>query len=176
MQLNITTDYSIRIILYLAIKKEVTSSILIARDMGIPGKYLINLGAKLKYAGLVNTHKGKHGGYSLAKPPEDISIYDILLASEETIKINRCLEQDRYCSRDGAKSCQVRRFYCVAQEKMETYFKSITIADMMEDLDEEYLVAMIEGTDKTFVRTGSLSAFPDNCSCNSRRKGGKDSA
>ena len=144
MQLKISTDYAIRAILYLAVKKEIISSNQISEEMGIPGKYLINLSTKLRKAGLIHTHQGKHGGYTLARPPEKISVYDILLAMGDTIKINRSLEADGNRSRAGEKFGQLRRFYRLTQEKMEQYFKCFTIADLMADMDEKEMLIRIE--------------------------------
>lgn len=135
MQLKITTDYAIRMILYLANKKEITNSIQISDELGIPWKYLINIGSMLKHAGLINTHKGKHGGYTLAKSAETIRIYDIISTTEKNIKINRCLEGEEYCSADVANNCKVKIFYSTVQEKIEQYFKGVTIADLVEDAE-----------------------------------------
>lgn len=130
MQFKITTDYAIRTLEYLASQSGVIPSKEVAEKMGIPGKYLINLGAKLKEAGLLQTHQGKHGGYTLAKPAIDIRIYDILCAMGDTIKINRCLYDDQYCSSKSATNCRMRHFYSQIQEQLEDYFKSLTLEDL----------------------------------------------
>ena len=66
MQLKTTTDYAIRTILYLTVRKpETVSSNEVAEKMAIPRQYLIQIGAVLREAGLINTRAGKHGGYSL---------------------------------------------------------------------------------------------------------------
>lgn len=48
MQLNVTTDYAIRIVLYLAIKKEITTSKEIGAAMGIPKNYVLKITHKLE--------------------------------------------------------------------------------------------------------------------------------
>ena len=145
MQLKTTTDYAIRAILYMALKKpETVSSNEVAQNMGIPRQYLIQIGAVLREAGLINTHAGKHGGYSLAKEPEHILLYDIINTMEETTKLNRCLEEDRYCSRFATKDCPVRRCYSVMQSKWDRFLRGLTVTDILNDLPEEAIATRIE--------------------------------
>ena len=78
MQLKITTDYAIRMILYLAQNESViVSATEIAQAMKIPHSYLIQIGAVLKKSGLIQAHSGRLGGYSLAEPSDSITLYDI---------------------------------------------------------------------------------------------------
>lgn len=56
----------------------------------IPISYLGQLFSKLRKQGLVNSQRGPGGGYRLAKPPEGISIADVMLAVEENIDNTRC--------------------------------------------------------------------------------------
>ena len=145
MQLKTTTDYAIRTILYLTLKKpETVSSNKVATNMGIPRQYLIQIGAVLREAGLIHTHAGKHGGYSLAKEPEQILLYDIINAMEETTRLNRCLEEDEYCSRFATKECPVRRCYSVMQSKWDQFLQGLTVTDILNNLPEEEIVARIE--------------------------------
>ena len=63
MQLKITTDYAIRMILYLAQNESViVSATEIAQAMKIPHSYLIQIGAVLKKSGLIQAHSGRLGG------------------------------------------------------------------------------------------------------------------
>ena len=131
MQLKITTDYAIRTILYLAQTKRITTSGEIADAMCIPREYLINIIRDMRESGLVRTFPGAKGGYLLAKQPEDISLYDVIIAMERTIKLNRCLEHDAFCSRDAAAYCMVHSIYEDLQEDMERLLKGHTIADII---------------------------------------------
>ena len=55
MQLNVTTDYAIRTVLYLAIKDELATSNEIAMAMGIPPSYVLKITSKLVVAGISAT-------------------------------------------------------------------------------------------------------------------------
>lgn len=82
MQLNISTDYAIRIVLYLAKNKQVVSSSKLSRVIRVSPRYLLQIGAKLRDAGLISTTNGPTGGYSLVELPELISLYDIIIIME----------------------------------------------------------------------------------------------
>ena len=53
MQINVTTDYGIRAVLYLAIQNKVTASSDVASAMGIPKSYILKITNKLLAAGIV---------------------------------------------------------------------------------------------------------------------------
>ena len=133
MQLKITTDYAIRTILYLAAHKtDIVSSSEVAQTMGIPRKYLLQIGAILKNEGLIDTHPGKNGGYSLAKRAKEILLYDVIAVMEDTMRLNRCLESDGFCSRYAADTCPVHKYYERIQNVMDQYLKSVTIQDILD--------------------------------------------
>lgn len=131
MQLNITTDYAIRTVLFLAIKKDVVSSSEISAAMKIPQNYILVLTKRLREAGIIDTIRGSNGGFVLKKEPWDISIHDIIQAMEGTTKINRCLEEDHYCSRHAIDTCPVRKNYEKFQTIFDDYMNGITIESLM---------------------------------------------
>lgn len=134
MQLKITTDYAIRTVLYLARVDRLASSAEVAEEMAIPRKYLINIVGELKREGLVKTHSGQNGGYSLTRPPKEISLYDIIKIMESTTKFNRCLEDDKFCSRQATETCPIHKAYALVQQRMEKTLKEITIEKLLKEL------------------------------------------
>lgn len=131
MQLTTTTDYAIRAVLFLAMKG-VANATELNEAMGIPHGYISSLARKLRDAGIIKSERGVCGGYSLNKPPEEISLLDIVELMEGTTKINRCLEADHYCSRNAADTCPVRKFYSDIQVDLEAKLRSKTIKDLMD--------------------------------------------
>jgi len=118
MQLNVTTDYAIRIVLYLAIKQRVVNSNEIANAMGIPPTYIMKITRTLKNAGILSERRGVGGGFVLSKAPEQLTLLDIVDALEKTVNINRCLEEDEYCSRNAAAFCTVRKLLVCLQAEL----------------------------------------------------------
>ncbi|GIL24817.1 RrF2 family transcriptional regulator [Actinocatenispora comari] len=81
MRLSARVDYALRAAAELAAATEspVTSEQL-ARAQEIPGKFLEHILNQLRRAGLVRSQRGPVGGYWLARPPEEISLADIIRA------------------------------------------------------------------------------------------------
>lgn len=137
MQLKLTTDYAVRTLMYLAGHGGTVPIAEIAEAMDIPEKYLNRLGLTLRDAGLIVTHRGQYGGYSLGRPPENIRLYDVVLLVEGTIALNRCLEEDGYCGRSAVNYCNVHRCYSVMQRKWENFLRGVTIASLLGEMSEE---------------------------------------
>ncbi|QHQ63366.1 Rrf2 family transcriptional regulator [Anaerocolumna sedimenticola] len=133
MQLQITTDYAIRIVCYLAKHQ---NQLLTAREMsdqlGITYAYFIKVVSRIRQAGFIKSVQGSAGGYFLAKDAADITLYDIIEAMEGQIHINRCLENGRCCSRFAADKqvCQVHNFLESLQDNLITALKSKNICDI----------------------------------------------
>ena len=127
MQLKITTDYAIRLLLCLAEQPARKTAEELSERMTVPKPTVIKIMGRLKARGWVAAQEGIYGGYSLATPLQSISLLDIFEAMEETVRINRCLEEDEYCSRFATINCPVRNAYTYLQDIMEELFRSLTL-------------------------------------------------
>lgn len=131
MQLSATTDYAVRILLFLGSNPEIQSAEDIAKATSIPPNYIFAIIRKLRGAGLAQSHQGSRGGYSIAMPPQNISMYDVMVATEGTLKINRCLMDDQPCTQENDAFCAVNSFYKRLQNLFETELKSKILADLL---------------------------------------------
>lgn len=134
MQLNLTTDYAIRCMVYLAQLDSGDSALGISRVIGIERIHTQKILRSLQKAGLVKSTLGSTGGFFIAKSPDDISMLDIIQAMERTILINRCLEEDRYCSLTRTNVCPVRKVYVELQNQMEEFLGSWTLTRLLEQI------------------------------------------
>lgn len=132
MQLNITTDYAIRLTLYLSTCDKPTTSSELSSQLVVPQNYVSGIMKKLISSGIAASHPGISGGYFLIKEPHEITMYDIIAVMENTTRINRCLEPDRYCSRHATDTCPVRKFYVSLQNNIDENLKTTTLADLIE--------------------------------------------
>lgn len=83
MKLSVKSDYAARAVLALARLRSGERARKIedlAVEQGIPANYLVQILIELKTRGLVRSHRGKVGGYSLAKPPREITLGEVLRA------------------------------------------------------------------------------------------------
>ncbi len=119
MQLNISTDYGIRILLYLGKKQQNITAHEICEQMKVPENYILKVIAKLRKAGLIGSVSGIGGGYFLKKQLDEISIGEVLSILEPSMAVNRCMESDHYCSREATEYCQICKFYHAMSDDIE---------------------------------------------------------
>lgn len=132
MQLRTTTDYAIRLLLCLAGRSpgSVTPVSKIAEQIGVSPNYLKKVTAQLRSKGLIVSDQGTQGGYALARPACEITLYDAIVACEETVKLNRCLESGAACSRHAERWCKVRRYLQDAQDNLEERLLAVTLEEL----------------------------------------------
>lgn len=92
MRLNTTTDYAIRMMLYLAEKGKTASATELSESITVSTRYTLQIAAKLRDGGLLDVRHGALGGYCLARPADQINVYDILLLMEGPVEISRQCE------------------------------------------------------------------------------------
>lgn len=122
-------DYALRITTYLADLKpdetlplrEITRRLYISRNFA--GKII----GRLKTHGILKTIQGKQGGVMLAKPPEKISIYDVLNAMGFKIRFNLCLAEDFYC--ELIDICKFHNLFNEQEQLVHDNFKRLTIKE-----------------------------------------------
>lgn len=78
MRIQITTDYAIRIVVYLAMARDVRSAQDIAEHIGISPVNVVRVVRKLLAAGVVASQRGHAGGYLLAAPSNRLTLLDVV--------------------------------------------------------------------------------------------------
>jgi Rrf2 family protein len=101
----------------------------IAEKQGISEKYLWQLLAPLKAAGLVNSLRGAHGGYILAKPPAQITLKEIVVTLEGSLLAVECVDVPESCSR--IQSCVTRDVWKEVSEKVSHTLEAITLQHLV---------------------------------------------
>jgi len=132
MQLQISTDYAIRILQYLhKHKDDLPTAMTISQSIGITYPFFIKIANQLKQKGLLSAVQGRNGGYRLARPASQISIYDVFLSIEGHLQINRCLQKDQGCTRGEKEDCLMHGFFRSLQDKLVDEMSSKNIADFV---------------------------------------------
>lgn len=137
MRLTTKSRYGTRMILDLAMHSGKGPVPLreIAKRQNISLKYLENLIRKLKEAGFVLSSRGPSGGHRLARPPEQITVGDIVRTLEEASGITDCSEKDEklcgICSQAG--ECLSQWVWIEASRAMFERLDQITIAMLLEN-------------------------------------------
>lgn len=122
MEFGIIEDYAVRMVLFLAQNNgKIISRGEISEAMAIPITVLARIGQTLEAAGIVEIHRGKRGGYKLRKPPEKITLLEVLESFIGKIAINKCVDNPNFCVREGV--CPVNRIWKEINEKFRNLLR-----------------------------------------------------
>jgi Rrf2 family protein len=102
----------------------------LAKAESIPSNYLVQILNELRTAGLINSRRGKQGGYALARPPAEISLYDIMQAVEGNILAHSH-------SGSGQSAPRMSAVWGEVADKFEAVLKSYTVEQIMSRGSEE---------------------------------------
>ena len=103
----------------------------IARRQHISEKYMGHLVPLLKNAGLIHTARGAHGGFTLTRPPEQLTLKDVIAAVEGPICLAGCVSDPLACVRSGG--CAVQDFWGEATRKMIQVLESFTLRRLADE-------------------------------------------
>ncbi|MCK5145594.1 RrF2 family transcriptional regulator [bacterium] len=101
----------------------------IAQRQDISVKYLERIMTKMASAGLVSSLRGLHGGFTLAKTPEEIKLLDILTAADESIIPVDCVVKEGRCGNET--TCVMNRVWSGLYINIKNYLTSISLKDLM---------------------------------------------
>jgi len=102
----------------------------LARNQQLSPKYLEQIVAALKTAGLLKAARGMHGGYTLARPPETIKLSDILRVLEGPCQIVDCVEDARSCRM--SEVCPTRETWIEVKQAIDGVLERTTLQDLVE--------------------------------------------
>jgi Rrf2 family protein len=129
LQLTKRTDYAIRACVHLALEGRCPiPSRMIAEEMAIPTGFLPQVMADLARAGIVGAVAGKHGGYCLSRPPGEVSLLDVVRATETAPRRERCVMRDAPCDADPA--CALHPVLGAAESSYTGVLDRTSLADL----------------------------------------------
>lgn len=135
MKLTQEGDYALRVVLYLykyGQGKRVEAKV-ISQSENVPQRFLLKLLRKLAVVGIVKSYMGYGGGYAVEKPPEEISVREVIEAIEGPIRVNRCLEDESLCNAGRAKTCAVHKALEGVQQKLLSSLDQLTFAKLLNN-------------------------------------------
>ncbi len=131
MKLTSRGRYAVTAMLDMALRPEGERVTLneISQRQGISLSYLEQIFSKLRRAGLVSSLRGPGGGYTLAKPPEEITVSAVIYAVDEVMDARYC-SGGRDCHQGG--ECLSHQLWSDLSEQIEAYLNSITLGQLIE--------------------------------------------
>lgn len=137
MKFNKTTEYAIRVMVFLADHKDERYSVnKLHQILKIPYKYLGRLMHKLSAAGLVNVTQGKQGGYRIYQELSRIYLYEIVGVVEGLEDYQRCVLGFPECSSENP--CSLHNIWIERQESIKEMIYNTTLADLKGDANTKY--------------------------------------
>lgn len=130
MRLTTFSDYTLRVLMYLAVNTEGRSTIRgIARSYAISENHLTKIVHHLAKLGIVESIRGKGGGIRLALSPEKIRIGQVLRESESGTPIVECFSPDNKCKITA--SCKLAKILKRSFDSFYQYLDQYTLADLV---------------------------------------------
>jgi len=123
-------DYGARGVIYLA-KLPPSAVVLvgeIAQAEGLPESYLAKIFQDLSKQGLIHSHRGAKGGFSLARPPAEITLREVIEAIEGPVALCRCLSPWEGCERQS--DCALFPVMARVQEELLEALSRTTLQDL----------------------------------------------
>ena len=136
MRITTWAEYGLICALHLAKRAgegPITGRDIAARER-LPADYVEQILLRLRRAGLVNSTRGARGGYMLSKAPEDISVREVIAASELATFDLHCVSHpvgEERCSE--AQSCSIRPVWMLLQRKIDDVLESVHLGDLLVD-------------------------------------------
>lgn len=146
MRLSTRSRYGLRLMLSLGINEKHKPIFLkdIARSEDISEKYLSQIIIPLKAKGLINTFRGAHGGYVLAKPASQIRLIEIIEPLEGDLGLVDCVHNSGVCGR--STECVTRDVWYNMSAMLMEFLSALTLEDLVQ---------------KYHDRQGSIGGMPD---------------
>ena len=132
MKFNTKTRYGLRTMIEIAMHGEDKGVYQkeISERQEISFKYLDQIIASLKAAGLIVNSDGRMSGYILSKEPAEISVYDIYKAFGHELMIIDCLDGEGNCKRES--KCATREFWKDLNNLIVKYLDSTSLKDLAQ--------------------------------------------
>lgn len=106
----------------------------VATQERLPGDYVEQILLRMRRAGIVNSTRGARGGYALARDPGDISVRDVIQASELTTFDLHCVSHpvdEARCAE--AENCSIRPVWLLLQQRIDEVLEGVKLSDLLAD-------------------------------------------
>jgi Rrf2 family cysteine metabolism transcriptional repressor len=139
MMFSTKAEYGVRVMVELARRagQEPIPLAEIAEHDGLPLAYLEHLVARLRKAGLVDSRRGSHGGYLLARPSDEITMAEVVEALEGSIAPIECISEAAdgsiVCARESSRDhvCPTKLLWTRVRFSIISTLRETTLADLI---------------------------------------------
>jgi Rrf2 family iron-sulfur cluster assembly transcriptional regulator len=128
------TEYAIRGLSEMAIRGEEQRIMLdeLVAGTNLPRDFMAKVFQRLVHAGLLRSSKGRGGGFTLARPAHQITMMQIVEATEGLLLVDRCVVGLEKCN--DHMPCPQHDLYKPIRERLKHYMNTTTLADLAASL------------------------------------------
>lgn len=156
MHLKRYTDYSLRVLVYLGLHPERLVTIgEIADAFGISKNHLMKVVKDLVAKGFVQSIKGKLGGLTLANPPSEIKIGNVVRSMEADFELVECLGENNTCC--ILPACKLKSALYEAGQRFLEALDAYTLADVLTN--RSVLLRLVSNNHPSLMRHRSSSCI-----------------
>ena len=138
MHITLEGDYAVRIVSCLCTNGRRMDAKSISEETGVTLRFSLKILRKLVAEGIVQSYKGTQGGYELARPKEEITLYDVMSSIMGDYALSRCVDgEGEECHftctnphNDCPASCKVRKVYTDISQVVRDKLRAVTFADL----------------------------------------------
>lgn len=132
IKLSRMSDYAVVVLEALSRKENTSlSASQIASDVNLPEPTVAKVLKQMATGELVTSQRGVNGGYTIARAPKDITVFDIVSVIEGRLSLTACVEGgDEPCALEG--HCAMSGRWDIVNTAVRKAFENITLADMMK--------------------------------------------
>lgn len=139
--MRITTQAEYGLICALHLARRTTDGPVTGREIAarerLPADYVEQIMLKLRRVGIVTSTRGAHGGYHLARPAEQISVRDVIAASEHSTFEVHCASHPVEAERCSAShDCSIRPVWMLLQQRVDDVLGSVHLSDLLRQESE----------------------------------------
>jgi Rrf2 family protein len=130
MKINTKVRYGLRVMI--EISRNHSNGILqkkIAESQGIPLPYLDSIITSLRTSGLIVNFSGKSSGYILAKPANEITVYDVYRAFEPDLSLVYCINPISDCSRESI--CSTKDYWAELNDQLKQILERTVLEELV---------------------------------------------
>jgi Rrf2 family nitric oxide-sensitive transcriptional repressor len=156
MRLTIYADYSLRLLIYLAVRGEEVATIPeIAESYGISRHHLVKVAHQLGVKGYIKTTRGKKGGLRLARPADEISVGEVVRRMEPDMALVPCFHPvNAKCP--IVPSCLLRQAIERAREAFLVTLDDYTLEDLRKPRESLRELLRIVGSTSARANTDAM--------------------
>ena len=139
MKLSTRSRYGVRLLFELALNYKKGYMLLkeISEKQNISEKYLSNIVVLLRSANLVNSARGAHGGYMLAKNPSEITLKEVVYILEGQSYLIECINNNKICNRNNL--CPSQEIWKDLDKVISKFLESVTLQDLIDKYNKKII-------------------------------------